>query len=239
MGRASSIEQSVGHIARLRRAERIPEAAPDVVPARRHLEAEVGPTLSRAMAARVLGVSQTALDRWIAAGALPTVISPRGRVEVPRRVAVELLESIEQLKREGIGRHHLATALRRRRAAAEETDPLVDDLAAHAPGGSERRPPRDHETAERRSLAYHRVIANRLDEQVVDEARRRLDELRTRAAIHPVYEQIWRELLGRSIAEIAQAITADTQAARDLRQNSPFAGVLNDQERLRIVDRVR
>src|SRR6266511_5537495 len=128
MRRATRIEQSVGHIARLRRAERVPGATEDVVPARRHLEADVGPTLSRAMAARVLGVSQTALDRWIAAGLLPTVISPRGRIEVPRRVVVELLESIEQLKSEGVSRNLLAAALRRRRAAAEEVDALVDDL---------------------------------------------------------------------------------------------------------------
>lgn len=102
-------------IVRLRRVERIPGAAADAAPVRRDLELRLGPTLSRSRAAHLLGVSQTALDRWVAAGEIPVVLMPNGRREIPRQVVVELLESISELRRAGKGRHPLAAALARRR----------------------------------------------------------------------------------------------------------------------------
>jgi hypothetical protein len=74
---------------------------------------------------------------------------------------------------------------------------------------------------------------------MVDEARQRVDRLRADGHLHPRYAKRWRELLSRSIAEIAAAMTADDQDGQDLRQNSPFAGVLNEQERQRIIEAVR
>jgi hypothetical protein len=40
----------------------------------------------------------------------------------------------------------------------------------------------------------------------------------------------WRELLNRPLEEICSLLSADTEEARRLRQNSPFAGVLSPQE---------
>jgi hypothetical protein len=40
----------------------------------------------------------------------------------------------------------------------------------------------------------------------------------------------WRELLNRPLEEIRTLLSADTEEARRLRQNSPFAGVLSPQE---------
>lgn len=40
----------------------------------------------------------------------------------------------------------------------------------------------------------------------------------------------WRELLQRPLEEICAVLTSDDEAARRLRQNSPFAGVLNARE---------
>jgi len=231
---ASVAESSrlVDGIVRLRRAELIPEAAPDIAPVRRDLESRLGPTLSRSRAAHILGVSQTALDRWVAARQVPIVVTPRGRREVPRQFVVELREAIDELMHEGHHRHPLAAALATRREAAGTTG----DGPAHAKPPP---PPRGHRTAERRALAYHAVVADRLDESIVDEARERVERLATEGRLHPRYAARWRALLALPIAGIAAAITADTQEGKDLRQNSPFAGVLNEQERRRIIETTR
>lgn len=222
----------VDGIVRLRRAELIPEAAPDIAPVRRDLESRLGPTLSRSRAARILGVSQTALDRWVAARQVPIVVTPRGRREVPRQFVVELREAIDELMREGRHRHLLAAALATRREAAGTTG---DDPARAKPPP----PPRGHRTAERRALAYHAAVADRLDEPMVEEARERVERLAAEGRLHPRYAERWRALLALPIAGIAAAIAADTQEGKDLRQNSPFAGVLNEQERRRIIETTR
>lgn len=236
-GSMASVAESkrlIDGIVRLRRAERIPDAAPDVSPVRRDLEARLGPTLSRSRAALILGVSQTAFDRWVAAGQIPIVLTPVGRREVPQQFVVELRESIDDLKGKGQRRHPLAAALAARRNAAARVgcDPPPEGLEQPlAPEG--------HRTSERRSLALHGIVAERLSEQMVDEARERVERLADEGHLHPRYAERWRELLSRPIAEIAVAITADDQDGRDLRQNSPFAGVLNEQERRRIIETVR
>lgn len=225
-------ERLVDGIVRLRRAERIPDAAADVSPVRRDLEDRLGPALSRSRAARILGVSQTALDRWVRAGRIPTVLTPGGRREVPRQFVVELREAIAELGDDG--RHPLASALAARRDIAA-------DIGGDRPAGEPSRPlpPRGHRTAERRSLALHRVVAGRLDVALVEEARRRVERLLAEGRLHSRYAERWRQLLSRPIPEIVAAIVDDGQTGKDLRQGSPFAGVLNEQERRRIIETVR
>jgi chorismate mutase len=234
MASVAESDRLIDGIVRLRRAERIPGAAAEVAPVRRDLESRLGPTLSRSRAAHVLGVSQTALDRWVAVGEIPVVLMPNGRREVPRAVVIELLESIEELRQAGKERHPLAAALARRREAAQDIGRVF--------ALGDRSPPSvadGHRTAERRSLAYHAVIAERLDEAMVEEARERLERLVAEGHQHPRYAERWRALLERPLDEIAAAIVADDQEARDLRQNSPFADVLNEQERWQIIEAVR
>jgi hypothetical protein len=232
MAGVAESDKLVDGIVRLRRAERIPEAAHEVGPVRRDLESRLGPTLSRSRTAHILGVSQTALDRWVAARQVPVVVTPHGRREVPRQVVIELRESIDELLREGGHRHLLAEALKRRREAAAE-------IGSSGAARKERRTPGGHRTAERRALAYHRLIAERLDGQMLEEARERVEWLAADGHLHPRYAERWRELLAEPVGEVGAAIVADTQAGRDLRQNSPFAGVLNEQERGRIIETVR
>lgn len=237
MASVAQSKQLVDHILRLRRAERIPAAAAEISPVRGDLETQLGPTLSRSRAARILGVSQTALDRWVSSGEVPTVITPRGRVEVPRQFVVELAELIDDLKREGRKRHLLALALRRRREDAEQVGRSLgaSDRTQRRQAGR----PSDHQTAERRSLAYHRLVADRLDEKLVGDARRRFQTLLDDGHLDPRYAERWRQLLSQPIPEIAKLISSDTQRGRDLRQNTPFAGVLNEQERREIIENVR
>jgi hypothetical protein len=232
MPRIAETLSLVDNIVRLRRAERIPRAAPNVAPVRRQLESQLEPTLSRSRASRVLGVSQTALDRWVAGGQIPVVISPSGRREVPRQVVIELRESIDRLKRKGLTRHPLGAALAERR----DTAPSTGAVAA----GTRGRPlPIGHDTADRRSLAYHRAIAERLGEGLIAEARERVDRLAAEGHMHPYYAKRWREILTLPVDRVAEEIAADSQDARDLRQSSPFAGVLNEHERRRIIETVR
>lgn len=67
------------NIVRLRCAEREAPKSRDIVTVRAALEEELGETVSRRLAARLLGVSHTALARWVHAGDLPVVFSSAGR----------------------------------------------------------------------------------------------------------------------------------------------------------------
>ncbi len=232
----ASVEETtklVDCIVRLRRAGRVAEVADDVATVRRVLESRVGPTLSRSRASRILGVSQTALDRWVEAGRVPIVVTPRGRREVPLQFVVELLEEIGRLKDRGLTRRPLAAALGERRDAAARI------AAGSASKDRGKRLPRGHRTAERRSLAYHQAVAGRLDRGAIAEARARVDRLADEGHLHPRYVDLWREILALPRKAIAERIVQDSQEGRDLRQNSPFAGVLNEQERRRIIETVR
>jgi hypothetical protein len=234
MASVAESKRLVEGIVRLRRAARVAGVASDVAPVRRDLESQLGPTLSRSRAAQVLGVSQTALDRWVAAGRIPVVLTPRGRREVPRQFVVELREAIDELLSKGVHRHVLAAALAERRHAAEVLDGTQTPSARHRPAS-----PRGHDTAERRSRVYHAVVAERLDEQMLEDARANIERLVAGGHIREGYAELWRALLARPVAEVASAISADSLDARDLRQNSPFAGVLNERERRRIIETTR
>lgn len=74
---------------------------------------------------------------------------------------------------------------------------------------------------------------------MVDDARHRLWQWQEEGRIDPRYARRWEEVLGRPVADVRKAIGADTQAGRDLRQNSPFAGTLSEAERRRIVEQIR
>ena len=60
------------------------------------LESLVGPTVRPAEAARLLSISHPALDRWIGKGEISSVLTPKGRREIPLSELVELLEEVEQ-----------------------------------------------------------------------------------------------------------------------------------------------
>jgi transcriptional regulator with XRE-family HTH domain len=88
---------------------------------------------------------------------------------------------------------------------------------------------------EEKSLAIHRQIAARLLEQprpTIAKARVNLDRLHSADrgnAAHLLDE--WDTLLDRPTDEVVTAMLARTQRGIDLRQMTPFAGVLTDTER--------
>lgn len=87
---------------------------------------------------------------------------------------------------------------------------------------------------DRRSLALHRAIARRLaadPEQVVSIARRNLARMRTRGGQASQLLREWEILLNRPAPALVELLTDPGEWARDLRQVTPFAGVLSAAER--------
>ena len=219
---------AIRNILRLRRAERIvhPDLRRELANVREFLETSVGPTVSRAQSARLLGVSQTALDRWIDKDEIAAVITPRGRREIPLSELVDLVEEVDRAREHRGGRPltHVIRERHRRSDQAIDLDRLLP-----------RPRRRTHRVPELQALAYHRLVGERLDERVVDQARRHLHRWREDGRIHPRWAEEWDRILAMPLPQIARAIGADTRHARELRQSSPFAGVLTEQERRRLL----
>ncbi len=93
---------------------------------------------------------------------------------------------------------------------------------------------------DRRSLAMHRLVAAKLltdPNTVRSTARRNLATLRKADAddhARPYIDE-WKRLLDGPTDVVVDVLTSEAQTARDLRQVSPFAGVLADDERRRIL----
>lgn len=86
---------------------------------------------------------------------------------------------------------------------------------------------------ERRSLLLHRAIARKLlddPETVRARARRTLAAMRARHADMPLLRE-WAVLLDRPVAALAPVLVDPDPWARELRQVTPFAGVLSAAER--------
>ena len=220
--------EAVTNLLRLRRAERADQSQKNELRAVRdsivHL---VGPTVLPSEAARLLGISRPALKRWLDAAAIATVVTPEGRREIPLSELLDLLEDIDRLAEEDRVGRPLARVLRARERRAE-TEVDIDRLLPRRRG-------RGHRLAELQALAYHRLVAERLDEERVEDATRRVERWRASGRIHPSWADAWDDLLARPIPVIARTIAADTKRGRELRQTSPFAGALNEQERRRLV----
>jgi hypothetical protein len=225
----SETETLVRSVVRLRRAERDSPHA-DITAARRELERLAGSTVSRAMAARLLGVSQPALSAWIASGDVPIVMGRSGRWEVPLHALLDLTEAVDRRKRAGGSRHSLAAVLRELRLRADglDTAGLVPERSGRSASG--------HRGAELLGLAYHRAVARRLDDALVQRAQERLARWRAEGRIHPAYASAWDELLSQSLAHIRGKLGEDSRSMRELRQSSPFAGALSEPERRAVLD---
>jgi hypothetical protein len=230
MGVVDRKQQQFEHIMRLRRAGRELPGNEDIAAVRVSIERELGETVSRRMAARLLGVSHTALERWVTSGDLPVVYTAAGRVEVPVSALADLRESIDADRADGPRRYVLAPTMSRHRAAAERL---------HVDGSKDVDDDTGHGRASARGLAYHRVIARRLRRPMVEEARHVLYRWREQGRIDPRYASQWEDVLRRPVADIRRALVEQSPDADDLRQNSPFAGMLSEAERRRILSEVR
>ena len=226
-------DKPVHNIVRLRRAEREAPNSRDVVAVRAALEEELGETVSRRLAARLLGVSHTALARWVQGGDLPLVFSSAGREEIPVGALLDLYEAVNRERESGRRSRHLlepAMSEGRKRAREIRSQDLVPSDSMQAGG---------HRRAELRSLAYHRALARRIQRREIEEALHLIWKWRDQGKIDAWYADQWEEALRRPVAEVRRTISEDSAFARDLRQNSPFAGMLSEAERRKILQVIR
>ena len=226
-----AVSQAIDHAVRLRaiEAEVEPRFRADIAAAREFIEDTVGPTVQAATSARLLGVSQTALNRWLKKGDIASVATPEGRREIPLDELLELLGEMERLGVIGTGRPLAAVMRERSRAARDDRD--LERLLPPRKG-------RTHRTAEWQALAYHRLVAERLDDRLAEEARRRLSRWLVEDRIHPSWAEEWQRVLALPLPQLRKAISVDTPRARQLRQTSPFTGVLDERERRRLAEAV-
>lgn len=228
MGVVDQRRELFENIVRLRRAGRGLSGNRDLAAVRISLERELGETVSRRLAARALGVTHTALNRWIDAGEFPVVYAPSGRFEVPVNALLRFREAVEADQDKEEGRYRLAPTMARQREAAMRLK--LTDRKSGAESG--------HSRASARSLAYHSAIASRLDRSMLDEARHVLLRWQLQERIDPAYAARWEGLLDQPIREIREALIDESTTGDDLRQNSPFAGLLSEPERRRILSEV-
>jgi hypothetical protein len=99
-----------------------------------------------------------------------------------------------------------------------------------------------HEILDQIKLAQHRLIAKKLQENpepILVLARRNLRRYMVRRPAPATY--LWREWLAlleqNSVDHIVAVMTAKTQKATELRQASPFAGALSQEEIARTIQR--
>jgi hypothetical protein len=99
-----------------------------------------------------------------------------------------------------------------------------------------------HRLLEARSLAMHAVIARKIerDEALLAIPHRNIARWRARWGKDvPAWLDEWQEVLKRPWQSIAALITEPSENAARLRQSSPFAGVLTNEERRRIYEAFR
>src|SRR5690242_354020 len=121
MSRVTDTEALLADLIRLSNVQSEPAGSDDLRAVRASLERRIGPTVKPALAARILEVSQPALNRWIDSGDVPTVPTVSGRWEVPTPALAELGRLVRDARRAG-ERFPLAAVLRARRRAADRLD---------------------------------------------------------------------------------------------------------------------
>jgi hypothetical protein len=228
MGAVDHRQELFENIVRLRKAGRSLPGNDDLSAVRISLERELGETVSRRLAARALGVTHTALNRWVDAGDFPVVYTPSGRLEVPVDALARLREAVEADQDQQAGRYRLAATMSRQREAA-----IGMKFFGRVPGAES-----GHGRASARSLAYHSAVASKLDRRMLDEARHVLRRWRQQDRIDPRYAERWEAVLDKSLSEVRATLLDESTAGDDLRQSSPFAGLLSEPERRRILNEV-
>ena len=95
-----------------------------------------------------------------------------------------------------------------------------------------------HERIDRRSLAMHRAIAEKLraDPSLLAIARDNLDRWSQQGGPSQPYRDRWREILRRPLEEVLALMVEESERMTAMRQANPFAGILTPRERWAIYD---
>jgi hypothetical protein len=120
MGRHIDIDRALADVVELRLvASKVsePDARTQLARLTRRRITDIGPSIPKTRAAKALGVTVPALDRWIARGALKTRRSTSSREEIDTLTVVDLAVEVASLAESGRKRGLLAEALARRERA--------------------------------------------------------------------------------------------------------------------------
>ena len=95
----------------------------------------------------------------------------------------------------------------------------------------------DHKRIEERSLALHREIASRLNNNpdLLAIAKGNLDRWIKKNAELSVLRE-WQEILKGPLSRLLDMLVSGDEKSRRLRQSSPFCGILTPQERWKIYE---
>jgi len=95
----------------------------------------------------------------------------------------------------------------------------------------------DHKRLEERSIALHREIAKRVraNPELIVMVRKNLEQWIEKSGEIPVWNE-WNKILGKSMDEIIGLMVSPGEKARQLRQSSPFCGILTPKERWKIYE---
>jgi hypothetical protein len=98
-----------------------------------------------------------------------------------------------------------------------------------------------HGVAEDLSLELHRAVAERLleDPALVERARERVAGWLRDGSVARPYAEAWQAVLGEPVEAVARFLADPGEKARQMRQASPFAGVLDPRTRWSIWRRAR
>lgn len=98
-----------------------------------------------------------------------------------------------------------------------------------------------HAAAEDVSLELHRAVAERLlaRPDLLERARRRVAGWLRDGSVARAYAEAWRAILAEPVDAVARFLVDPGERARQLRQASPFAGLLSPSERWSIWRRAR
>ena len=95
-----------------------------------------------------------------------------------------------------------------------------------------------HLQLEKRSIALHRAIAEKLkaNPKLLAVASDNLSRWMKEGSRAMPYFKEWEEILSRPLEEILKLITSDCKKMTILRQSSPFCGILDPKERWKIYE---
>ena len=110
-------------------------------------------------------------------------------------------------------------------------------------GGSSRKQySPSHQDIDRRSLALHKLVAEKIrkNPELFEIAKNNVVEWRKiKDRSQKSYIDEWERILESGVDAALEVVTEDASRARRLRQSSPFAGVLTEEERLSFLKKWR
>ena len=95
-----------------------------------------------------------------------------------------------------------------------------------------------HDRLEQRSIAFHRAVAEklRLRPELLAVAFENLDRWSQSAGRSQPYFDEWRAMLALPLSDLLRTMVENTPRMGELRQSTPFAGILEPKERWRVYD---